>query len=64
MKDQKLKVRDLHSSHTLGDTGEKLMFVYYVSIKGETKKRLIFECRCNTRLKSKDEESTHLTYTR
>ena len=37
--------------------------VYYESMKRELKKRLIFECRCDERLKSKVEGSTHLTYT-
>ena len=37
--------------------------VYYESIKGELNKRLIFECQCDTRLKAKDEGSTHLTHT-
>ncbi len=37
--------------------------VYYESIKRELNKRLIFECRCDPRLKSKDEGSTRLTYT-
>ncbi len=38
--------------------------VYYEWIKREINKRLIFECRCDTRLKGKGEGSTHLTYTR
>jgi hypothetical protein len=37
--------------------------VYYESIKRELKTRPIIECRCDERLKTKDEESTHLTYT-
>ncbi len=39
------------------------MFVYYGEIKRETKRILIYESRCNERLKSKDEGSTLLTYT-
>ncbi len=39
-------------------------FVYYELIKRELNKRLIFECRCDTRLKSKTEGSTRLSYTR
>ena len=39
-------------------------FVYYESIKRELNKRLIFEWRCDARLKSKDEGSTRLSYTR
>ena len=31
-------------------------------IKRELKKILIYECRCNARLKAKTEGSTHLTY--
>ncbi len=37
--------------------------VYYESIKGESKTRPIYECRCDERLKTKAEESTRLTYT-
>jgi hypothetical protein len=37
--------------------------VYYESIKRELKTRPIYECRCDERLKTKVEESTHLTYT-
>jgi hypothetical protein len=36
----------------------------YESIKRELKIKPISECRCDTRLKTKDEESTLLTYTR
>ncbi len=39
------------------------MFVYYESIKRELKRRLIYEYRCDERLKIKNEESTHLTDT-
>ncbi len=46
-------------SHTLGWA----LFVYYESIKREVNKRLIFECRCDGRLKAKVEGCTHLTYT-
>jgi len=38
-------------------------FVYYESVKRELKRRLIYECRCDERLKTKTEESTRLTYT-
>ena len=34
------------------------------SIKRELHKRLMFECRCDARLKAKAEGSTRLTYTR
>ncbi len=34
--------------------------VYYESIKRELKRRLIYECRCDERLKTKEEESIRL----
>ena len=37
--------------------------VYYESIKRELQRRPIYECRCDERLKTKDEGSTRLTYT-
>jgi hypothetical protein len=39
------------------------LYVYYESRKEELKTRPIYECRCDERLKTKDEKSTHLTYT-
>ncbi len=36
--------------------------VYYESIKRELKKRPVYECRCDERLKTKTEESTRLAY--
>ncbi len=60
MKDQKLKLRNLHVSKPLV---ERNFFVYYESIKRELKSRLIYECRCDERLKTKAEESTRLAYT-
>jgi hypothetical protein len=39
------------------------IFVYYQSIKRELKTRPIYECRCDKRLKTKDEESMRLTHT-
>ncbi len=36
---------------------------YYESRKRELKTRPIYECRCDERLKTKDEKSTPLTYT-
>ena len=39
------------------------MVVYYESIKRELKTRPIYECRCDERLKTKDEESTRFVYT-
>jgi hypothetical protein len=38
-------------------------FVCYESIKRELKRRLIYEYRCDERLKTKNEESTRLTDT-
>jgi hypothetical protein len=60
MKDQKLKLRNLHVSKPLV---ERNFFVYYESIKRELKSRLIYECRCDERLKTKAEEATCLAYT-
>ena len=37
--------------------------VYYESIKREVQRRPIYECRCDERLKTKDEGSTRLVYT-
>ena len=37
--------------------------VYYESMNRELKRRPIYECRCDERLKTKDEGSTRLTYT-
>ena len=39
------------------------MFVYYESMKRELNKRLIFDSRCDGRLKVKPEGCTRLTYT-
>ena len=49
--------RDLQRTHISGTV------VYYESIKRELNKRLIFECRCDARLKAKAEGPTRLTYT-
>ena len=38
-------------------------FFYYESIKIELNIRLIYECRCDERLKGKSEGSTRLGYT-
>ena len=37
-----------------------VFFVYYAEIKPELKRILIYECRCNERLKTKTEGSTRL----
>ena len=39
------------------------LFVYYETIKREIKRRPIYDCRCDERLKTKAERSTRLTYT-
>ncbi len=58
-------VRSRHRHHT--GAGESvrspccdtlLIVVYYVTIKRELNKRLIYECRCDERRKDKDERST------
>ena len=38
-------------------------YVYYESIKRDLKIRLIYECRCDERLKTQAEESTRFAYT-
>jgi hypothetical protein len=43
--------------------GVRRFFVYYEETKRELKRVLIYECRCNERLKAKVEESIRLTYT-
>ena len=50
-------MRNLHDSHTLGCTTKQTRVVYYESIKRELKTKLIYECRCDERLKTKVEES-------
>jgi hypothetical protein len=57
---------DQYSS--IGSTLDKTLtpedfFVYYETIHRELNKRHIYECRCDERLKAKDEGSTCLTYT-
>ena len=37
--------------------------VYYESIKQDLKRRLIYEYRCDERLKTKNEEATRLEHT-
>ena len=41
---------------------ERFKYVYYESIKRNLKIESIYDCRCDERLKTKAEESTHLTY--
>jgi hypothetical protein len=38
------------------------LFIYYETIKRELNKRLIYECRCDERLKTKTEGYTLLGY--
>jgi hypothetical protein len=38
-------------------------FFFYETIKRDLNRTLIYECRCDERLKSNAEGSTHLTYT-
>ena len=52
-------MRDLH----VFNTHYWWWVVSYESIKRELNKRLIFECRCDARLKGKAEGSTLLAYT-
>jgi hypothetical protein len=40
-----------------------LRVVYNETIKGELNARLIYECRCDERVKTKDERSTRLSCT-
>ncbi len=71
MKDYKLKLRNLHASHTLFirelicfySREKEITVVYYESIKRELKIRCIYECRCDERLQTKTREFTRLTYT-
>jgi hypothetical protein len=47
-----------------GRTNTKVWLkVYFQTIKRELKRRHIYECRCDERLKGKDEGSTRFTYT-
>jgi hypothetical protein len=47
----------------MADPRDLTVVVYYESIKRELKRRLIYEYRCDNRLKTKNEESTRLAYT-
>jgi hypothetical protein len=46
---------------SLGKVNFCLGFVYYESINRGLKRRLIYEYRCDERLKTKNEESTRLS---
>ncbi len=67
MKSKKLKMRNLHSSETLGWS-----CLFLISVNGslfiinryiESYRQGLYECRCDERLKTKPEESTRLVYT-
>jgi hypothetical protein len=49
----------VHNVWVLVDT----VYYYGLVIKGELNRRLIYECRCDERLKAKAEGSTRLAYT-
>jgi hypothetical protein len=42
---------------------DRMLLAYYESIKRDLQRRLIYECRCDERLKAKAEGSTRLAYT-
>ncbi len=56
-------------SHNRGSSGLfssfslEFLFVYYEEIKRELNRRLMYEYRCDERLRAKAEGSTRLTYT-
>ncbi len=61
---QKDSVSDQHvSDYPSGPHNFIFVFVYYESKNQELNRRLIYECRCDERLKVKTEESTRLSYT-
>jgi hypothetical protein len=47
MKDEKLKFKDLHVSHTLGIIPEYSVLISHETIKRELNIRLMYECRCD-----------------
>ena len=53
----------METDHFLENMEDTLFFVHRKTIKREINKRLIYECRCDERLKVKPEGSTCLTYT-
>ena len=55
--------RTNNDSHKGEELKGRSIFVYYESIQRELNKRLILDCRCDSRLKVKTEGSTRLTYT-
>ncbi len=67
MKDQNIKLRNLHDSDALGWTTKQTRntwkVVYYESLKRALKTKTIYGYRCDERLKTNVEESTRLAYT-
>jgi hypothetical protein len=49
--------------HTVSEFMEGIVVVYYETIKRELNTRLIYECRCDEKLKAKAEGSRRLAYT-
>jgi len=58
MKDEEIKLEEIEASQTLTYKN-----VYYEVRNRELNGRLIYECRCDERLKAKAEGSTLLAYT-
>ena len=52
--------REIHECDGRAHDQQGFFFVYYESIKWEVKRRLIYEYQYDERLKTKNEESTHL----
>ena len=67
MKDEKLKLKDLHDSYELGEQIqiEEISRFFCLLWNDEVREQTspINVCRCDERLKTKDEESTWLGYT-
>ena len=66
IKKTKTKGKYVRDTHLHVFSGDLVFFVYYKSIKGKvnhSSRRLLLECRCDERLKTKAEGSTRLAYT-
>ena len=61
MKDQNIKLRNLHVLHALTCSGK--LVVYYESLKPELKTKTTYGYRCDERLKTNVKESTRLACT-
>jgi hypothetical protein len=70
MQDEELQFEEIEASHTLGGAHatllqkhtlqpSSLLVVYYKEIKRELNRILIYECRCDERLRAKAEGSTY-----